>query len=219
MRESQWFNTNAQQKLKEGLESLEIIYSTAQYEQLKIYTLALEELNQHSNFVKAEGSEFVENHLLDCLSPLRYFQENDLSSLADIGTGVGLPGIPLAIFMPETRVFLVERMKKRCDFLRYIITKLQLSQRVEIVESDLKSVKNKVHALTCRAFHPLDKSYWRSLENVMSAEGTSFFYKGKLSLIKSEFQFLCDDYDVKINPLVTFSAVEPERHLVCVTRK
>ena len=66
-------------------------------------------------------------HVLDSLSCLLFKHIRDVRHVADVGSGGGLPGIPLRISLPGTRVKLLESTGKKVDFLRYAIRELQLS--------------------------------------------------------------------------------------------
>src|SRR6478735_9783913 len=80
--------------------------------------------------------EMVAKHLLDSLAMHPYV--NDIVSLADLGTGAGLPGIPLAIAKPGLQVSLVESNGKKVRFLREAIRKLGLAN-AQAVESRIEA--------------------------------------------------------------------------------
>src|SRR5437868_1004224 len=84
--------------------------------------------------------EMVAKHLLDSLAMHPYVDDIARSggALADLGTGAGLPGIPLAIAKPALRVSLVESNGKKVRFLREAIRKLGLAN-VEAVESRIEA--------------------------------------------------------------------------------
>ncbi len=75
--------------------------------------------------------EVVEKHLLDSLSVLP--EVAGAATLLDLGAGAGLPGIPLAIALPELAVTMVDAVSKKVTFLKQVIVKLGLVPRVRAV--------------------------------------------------------------------------------------
>lgn len=72
--------------------------------------------------------EFVQKHLLDSASCLDAGLLNNSERLVDIGAGAGLPGIPLKIINEELELWLIESIKKKCDFLKVLINELELKK-------------------------------------------------------------------------------------------
>lgn len=79
------------------------------------------------------------------------------SSLIDLGSGGGLPGLVLAARCPGLRVTLVERRAKRVDLLRYGVRALRLDAHVDVIEGDAHelSILGPVDVVTARSFGPL----------------------------------------------------------------
>ncbi len=73
-----------------------------------------------------DRARVVTEHLLDSLSCLLFEGLNRASSLIDVGTGGGLPGVPLGIARPELNVTLLEATKKKVNFLKYVREELNL---------------------------------------------------------------------------------------------
>jgi 16S rRNA (guanine527-N7)-methyltransferase len=85
---------------------------------------------------------------------------DDGSSVADVGSGAGLPGIPLALARPDLRVVLVEPLLRRADFLREVASELELDVAVIRGRAEERSVREElgqVDAVTSRAVASLDK--------------------------------------------------------------
>ena len=86
------------------------------------------------------SEEIVSHHLVDSLSILPFV--TNITSLCDVGSGAGLPGIPLAIARPDMQVTLVESNQKKCHFLQQVIRLCGLknvsviSKRVELFHPD-----------------------------------------------------------------------------------
>ncbi|MGH8032145.1 MAG: 16S rRNA (guanine(527)-N(7))-methyltransferase RsmG, partial [Luteimonas sp.] len=92
---------------------------------LLAYLALLDRWNRTYNLTAIrDPREMVAKHLLDSLA--MHAHVRDLETLADLGSGAGLPGIPLAIALPELRVTLVESAGKKVRFLREAVRTLRL---------------------------------------------------------------------------------------------
>ena len=100
--------------------------------------------------------EIIHRHILDSASAYSVFSSLTTpgSSIADLGTGAGLPGIVLAILFPDRKFFLIDRMTRRIGFLRAVTAKLELSNTV-IISEDICNVNTRFDCVTSRAFRPL----------------------------------------------------------------
>ena len=85
-----------------------------------------------------ERDEIIYRHILDSASayPLFSSMTKTSSTIADLGTGAGLPGVVLAILFPDRNFVLIDRMTRRIGFLRAVKAKLNLVN-VEIVSKDI----------------------------------------------------------------------------------
>jgi 16S rRNA (guanine527-N7)-methyltransferase len=79
------------------------------------------------------------------------------SAVADVGSGAGLPGIPLAIVRPDLRVTLIEPLLRRSTFLTQAVEELQISDRVEVVRSRAEDHRQTYDVVVARALAPLDR--------------------------------------------------------------
>lgn len=77
--------------------------------------------------------------------------------VADVGSGAGLPGLPLAIVRPDLRVTLIEPLLRRFTFLELAVDELGLGDRVEVRRARAEECKTTFDVVTCRAVAPLDK--------------------------------------------------------------
>lgn len=94
------------------------------------------------------------------------------ATVADIGSGAGLPGIPLALARPDLKIFLIEPLLKRSVFLQEVVDKLELGH-VEVIrgraeEKAVRKIVDKVDVVTSRAVAPLGKLATWSLPLVRS---------------------------------------------------
>lgn len=91
------------------------------------YYALLEEWNKKLNLVKLKGwDDFLERHILDSISPLRWGLIGEGKSLCDIGTGGGLPGVPIKLMLPGVEAALVESKRKKIVAIDSIIQKMGL---------------------------------------------------------------------------------------------
>lgn len=79
------------------------------------------------------------------------------ASVVDVGSGAGLPGIPLAIARPDVMVVLVESLLRRSVFLSEVVAELDLSDRVEVVRSRSEDFRGSFDVVVARAVAPLTR--------------------------------------------------------------
>ena len=77
--------------------------------------------------------------------------------MVDVGSGAGLPGIPLAILRPDLRVTLLESLLRRVNFLELAVAELELGDRVQVVRSRAEEHRQTYDAVTSRAVAPLPR--------------------------------------------------------------
>jgi 16S rRNA (guanine527-N7)-methyltransferase len=79
------------------------------------------------------------------------------SSVVDVGSGAGLPGIPLAVLRPDLDVVLLEPLLRRADFLAQTVRELDLGERVRVVRGRAEEHRATYDVVTCRAVAPLGR--------------------------------------------------------------
>jgi len=115
---------NCKQILQQGLQALEIQNNEQQLDALLSFILLIEKWNKTYNLTAVRNrDDMARLHILDSLTVLPFIQG---SQIADIGTGAGLPGIPLAIFLPNTHFTLVDSNSKKTRFVQQAILELKL---------------------------------------------------------------------------------------------
>lgn len=190
--------------LARGLSALEIDSRERAADILLRYIAQIETWNPAYGLVSASGDDLVIKHILDSLAPWRLLQDlleecdapgamSGRAAVSDIGTGAGLPGIPLSVVMPNREFRLIERMGKRISFLESQKAILSLDN-VEIVESEIEKAPGPHDVVLFRAFRPfaelkLFKTIWKSLR----PGGAFFAYKGRLFNAKLELSALAVD--------------------------
>ncbi|BAF61096.1 MAG: 16S rRNA (guanine(527)-N(7))-methyltransferase RsmG [Pelotomaculum sp.] len=113
--------------IKEGAREMGIVITEKQVRQFEEYYSLIIERNKSLNLTAITGErEVAVKHFLDSLTCLKAVPLEDGTSLMDVGTGAGFPGIPLKICRPSVRVKLVESAEKKAVFLREAIGRLGL---------------------------------------------------------------------------------------------
>jgi len=124
--------------LREGARALGIELSDEQAGKLVAHLDLLDDWNQRMNLtaIRDRGQQLTK-HLLDSLSVLPHLRG---SRVADVGSGAGFPGVPLAIVLPDAHFALIESTGKKCRFLEHVRDTLSLAN-VEVVQSRAEGFK------------------------------------------------------------------------------
>ena len=162
-----------------------------------------------------EREEIIYRHILDSASAYPLFSSitKTSSTIADLGTGAGLPGVVLAILFPDRNYVLIDRMTRRIGFLRAVKAKLNLVN-VEIVSKDISEVKDHFDYVTSRAFRPLSAV----AEDMMKLAPEAILYKGTKKAIEEEIDELKDmgySFFSSIYPVFSFGE-KGERNIVVI---
>ncbi|HAK46563.1 MAG TPA: 16S rRNA (guanine(527)-N(7))-methyltransferase RsmG [Spirochaeta sp.] len=203
-------------KLIDGLSLLGIEADAGHLAKLETYIQELELWNSKLNLVSIEDYEqLIVRHVLDCLAGLKPLQQLEGARVADIGSGAGLPGLLLAIFMENSHFTLVERSGKKAGFLRSTAALLGMVDRVEVADTDLKNVKSEFDIVTLRAFRDFG-DFYTSLKAVTAQSGSIAAYKARKSSINSDLKAVgIDPEAVGIVPLKV-PYLEEERNLLLI---
>jgi 16S rRNA (guanine527-N7)-methyltransferase len=166
--------SSAAQKLTEGLVAMRLELPDDAQEKLLAYLELLAKWNRTYNLTAVrDPAEMVSRHLLDSLAVLPFLQGQ---SLADLGSGAGLPGIPLAIARPHMEVTLVESNGKKARFLREAIRSLPLVN-VTAMQARVQDTAGAFDTITARAFASLpDMLAWAG--HLLAPDGRWLALKG-----------------------------------------
>lgn len=180
------------------------------------YLALLDRWNRAYNLTAVrDPREMVSRHLLDSLAMLPWVE--GVARLADLGTGPGLPGIPLAIARPAMDVALVESNGKKARFLRQAVRELALGNAA-VHESRIEAfdATGRFDAITARAL--------ASLPLIVQLGGHLLAPGGRLLALKGavpddEIAALPADWQVAAVHRLQVPGLEAERHLVEVGRR
>jgi 16S rRNA (guanine527-N7)-methyltransferase len=197
-------------RLEGGLKALGLAVSLAPL--LEKYVAEIELFNDAYGLVKvADRDELVVKHILDSLAPLKVDCRNDVCGdgalekadgsirdsvtkfvnmpecqIADVGSGAGLPGIPLAIALPGASFTLIERMARRVGFLHNTVAALGL-KNVKVEEAELEKAEGgRFDVCVFRAFRPLEKPILKGLLRLLKPQGILAAWKGKKEAVEAE---------------------------------
>ncbi|HBX81176.1 MAG: 16S rRNA (guanine(527)-N(7))-methyltransferase RsmG [Propionibacteriaceae bacterium] len=102
-----------------------------------------------------EADRLWDRHVLNSLAMVPFVPDG--ATVVDVGSGAGLPGIPLAIARPDLTVTLLEPLLRRFNFLVEAVAELGLGDRVAVVRGRAEEHKATYDVVTCRAVAPLER--------------------------------------------------------------
>ena len=128
--------------LRDALRQLNIAFTENQIIAIKKYLDLVHEYNKKINLVGTrDKNQILIRHILDSLSILKfskYFDQGN-SRILDIGTGAGMPGIPISIFLKGTTVYLLDKTLKKINFIKTAVGELNL-ENVEIIRGRAEEI-------------------------------------------------------------------------------
>jgi len=124
--------------LKKQLTLHNIEPNAVQLEQLQHYIQLLQNWNKVYNLIgSADTKQVIDRHIIDSLLALPYIGGK---KIIDVGTGAGLPGIPLAIMLPDSNFSLLDSNGKKTRFITQVKVDLHLSN-VEVIKTRVEEYK------------------------------------------------------------------------------
>ena len=168
-----------------GVAELGLALSQQQVADLNAFLQELERWNRVHNLTSVEGEQAnIDLHLIDSIAILpimREFLPSIPVQIADLGSGGGLPGIPIAIAEPNWHISLIEAVRKKTAFLQNVRGKLGLSNAsiyTDRVEHVASQEPGKYDAVISRAFTSLDR-FLDLAEPFLKPGGLVFAMKAK----------------------------------------
>ncbi len=198
------------QQLQAGLAQLEIEASAKQQQQLLDYLHLLHKWNSSFNLSGIKDlADMVALHLLDSLTLSKHLHGK---TILDIGTGAGLPGIPLAIVNPDKHFILLDSNSKKTRFLFQVKLTLGIdnitieNNRIEHYQSG-----RQLDIVTCRAFSSLAKTIKMS-EGLLTGACVLLAMKGTLP--QQEIDEIPPGYKLVASTKVDVPGLNTERHII-----
>jgi 16S rRNA (guanine527-N7)-methyltransferase len=201
------------QLLHAGLEQMGIKIEPSVQEQLVRYLELLHKWNKTYNLTAVrEPRLMVSRHLLDSLSIVSHIKG---VRLMDIGSGAGLPGIPLALARPDIQCLLLDSNQKKTRFLVQTVASLGL-ENVEIIQNRIEKFQpdEKLDTLVSRAFASL-RDFVLGTAHLSHPNIRWLAMKGRYPT--EEIAELPDFVQVESITKLTVPDTEGERHIIVLT--
>ncbi|WP_286263817.1 16S rRNA (guanine(527)-N(7))-methyltransferase RsmG [Thalassotalea atypica] len=200
-----------QSKLLKLISQTDIELLPLQIEQLILYVELLNKWNKTYNLTSVrDPQDMLVKHIMDSLVVGNYLKGNNF---IDVGTGPGLPGIPLSILYPERNFVLLDSLGKRITFLREVIYQLKL-KNVTPVQSRVEQYipEQPFDGVLSRAFSSLeDMVNW--CKHLVEVENGRFFaLKGQFP--KDEIAAMPSDIVVVDSVSLKVPELDGDRHLI-----
>ena len=210
-------STQHAQELIEGAQQLGVILTEQQQQQLLQYLGLLIKWNKAYNLTAVRNpDEMVSRHLLDSLSVVQYVEQYGNDWL-DVGSGGGMPGVPLAIIFPERKFTLLDSNGKKTRFLTQVKLELNLD--------NLEVIHNRVEAFTpARAFSGIISRAFSSLADFTNwtrhlGDVNSHWLAMKGVHPDDELQALPEDFRLDSCQILKVPGCQGQRHLLILQRQ
>ncbi len=190
-----------------------VTLTPAQYQKLLQYLALFAKWNKAYNLSAVrDPAEMVSRHLLDSLSIVNTVRDLPGERLLDVGTGGGLPGIPLAIVFPDRSITLLDSNGKKTRFLTQVKLELGLDNvTVENRRVEGFQPEHKFDVIVSRAFASLQDMV-EGCEHLLAESGVFAAMKGVFP--KDELSPLEKRYMVERSQALSVPGTVGERHLI-----
>lgn len=153
--------------LRDGAQQLGVALDDAAINRLLGYIELLLKWNRRVDLTGHKTADGIANRLiLDSLAPAALFQKG--ASIIDVGSGGGVPGIPIKIARPDLRITLLEPRQRRAAFLRQTVDELKIDAMV--VEARMETISDRYDIALSRALMP-PKDWVRAAQKLVNPGG------------------------------------------------
>ncbi len=200
--------------LENGLTTLNLTVNPDVQAQLIQYITLLHKWNKIYNLTAVRHKKaMVSAHLLDSLAILPYITGD---TVLDVGSGGGLPGIVLALCLPEKQFVLIDSNSKKTRFLKQAVTELKLTNvTVEHVRAESYEFETSFDQIVSRAYTNL-QAFIKTTCHLATTKTEYLAMKGQIPL--DEITELEQEYTIK-SVTLNVPNVEGQRHLIIMTSK
>ncbi|MCW8901296.1 MAG: 16S rRNA (guanine(527)-N(7))-methyltransferase RsmG [Gammaproteobacteria bacterium] len=198
--------------LSKGLRQLNLAQPIDDKQQSSLiqYVDLLNKWNKTYNLTAVrKPDQMVTRHIIDSLSICPYLRGKHI---LDVGTGAGLPGIPLAIAFPERNFTLLDSNNKKTRFVTQAVSELELSN-VDVVQSRVENFQTSAlfDTITTRAYSAMGDMV-KQTSHLLAADGTFLAMKGTNPV--AEMDGLPSNYKIEENHIIKVPGLDEERHLL-----
>ncbi|WP_372987268.1 16S rRNA (guanine(527)-N(7))-methyltransferase RsmG [Marinobacter sp.] len=203
-----------QRQLRDGLAEMNLSLTDGQQQQLLAFLALLNKWNKAYNLTAVRDERvMVSRQLLDSLSILPWVTTDHL---LDVGAGGGLPGIPLAIALPQKRFTLLDSNGKKTRFLNQCVLELGLGN-VDVIHGRAEDCQPD------QPFTQISSRAFTALENLVTWCGSLLDNEGEFLAMKGQFPddevaALPAGWQVKSSHSLKVPGADGERHLLVVAR-
>jgi 16S rRNA (guanine527-N7)-methyltransferase len=201
--------------LRQGATELGLALNQQACQQLLDYLALLQKWNKVYNLSAIrDPNEMLVKHILDSLAVVPMLQQAAPKTLIDVGTGGGLPGIPLAIMFPDMAVSLLDSNEKKTRFLVQVKAQLGLDN-VRVLHTRVEDHQQRYEAVISRAFTALD-NFVSLTAPLLADNGT--WWAMKSQNLPAEMQALPANVEVKKVDELYVPGLAAERYLVALEK-
>lgn len=207
-------HADTEEHLRSGLSELGLPVTVQQIDLLTRFLGLLEKWNRAFNLSGVRDPEdMVVRHVLDSLTALPYLHG---LCVLDVGTGAGLPGLPLAVLQPRRQFTLLDSGGKKTRFVRHAVGELSLTN-VTVVQTRIEEYESAdaFDTVICRAFASLG-AFARDCGRLVASGGRLVALKGRFP--QDELAELPADWQATEVVAVTVPGLAGQRHVVVCER-
>ncbi len=203
------------QLLNRGVQELGLAVNELQLQQLQYYVELLQKWNKTYNLTAIDNTqEIISKHILDSLSAAVYLKGKNI---IDVGSGAGLPGIPLATVHPDKQFVLIDSNAKKTHFIQQANIELGL-KNIQVIHQRVEQYlpKQIFHTLISRAFANCNELLDRceSVLQRLDQAGRIIFMLGK----QNQLEGMPKRYNVLETHRVKIPQLEAQRHIAIVEK-